>query len=383
MNTQTTTAAGLDADERKQLVDSVRRFAERDYGFEARMRALRHEGGFSPGHWRTFAELGWLGIGLPEDCGGLGGGAEQALLAEELGRCLAVEPWLANCALAGPLLAAQGDAAQRELVGKMVAGDTQLALAAHERQGRYDAFDVLTRATPVGDGWRLDGVKTLVLNGANAQALLVLARETGGQRDPEGLSLFLVAAGSPGLGMRGLPTYDGRQTADLELRDVKVAAHARVGAAGKAWTGVEAAIDRATAMLCAEAVGAMDRALTMTRDYLRTRKQFGKAITDNQVIRHRLVDMMVAIEQSRAITEAAALGLDGDARGRRRAVSLAKAFVSGAGRRVGEDAVQLHGAIGMTDDYEVGQCYKRLAATANLFGDAEWHGARLMDAAAG
>ena len=378
MNTQTTNT-GLDADDRKQLVDSVRRFAERDYGFEARMRALRQEGGYSPDHWRTFAELGWLGIGLPEACGGIGGAVEQTLLAEELGRCLVVEPWLANCALAGPLLASQASAPQIELVTAMVSGDRQLALAVHERQGRYDGFDVKTRAIPAGDGWRLDGAKTLVLNGANAQTLLVLARESGGQRDKAGLSLFLVDAGCPGLTVRGLPTYDGRQTAELELREVAVTAQARVGDAGLAWAGVEAAIDRATVMLCAEAVGAMDRALTMTRDYLRTRKQFGKAITDNQVIRHRLVDMMVAIEQSRAITEAAAHGLDSDARGRRRAVSLAKAFVSGAGRRVGEDAVQLHGAIGMTDEYEVGQCYKRLAAAANLFGDAEWHGARLVE----
>ncbi|HPU52350.1 MAG TPA: acyl-CoA dehydrogenase family protein, partial [Burkholderiaceae bacterium] len=135
MNTTTTVNPSLDADDRKQLIDSVRRFAERDYGFEARMRALRLPGGFSPDHWRTFAELGWLGIGLPDACGGIGGAIEQALLAEELGRCLVVEPWLTNCALAGPLLAAQGSDSQRDLVARMVSGDTQLALAAFERQG--------------------------------------------------------------------------------------------------------------------------------------------------------------------------------------------------------------------------------------------------------
>ena len=365
------------ADERSQLKDSVRRFAERDYPFDARMRSLHSAPGFSTEHWQTFAELGWLSIGQPEDCGGFGGPLDQATLAEELGRALVVEPWLANCALAAPVLAALGNAQQRSLVADLCTGATRIALAAWERQGRYDAFDVQTRAQRRDGDRVLDGHKTLVLGAASANWLLVLARESGDARSTTGLSLFMVPADSAGLSVRGLPTYDGNQTADLTLTEVLVPEQARVGQAGQAWPVVEAAIDRATAMACMQAVGTMDRCLMLTRDYLLTRKQFGKAITDNQVVRHRLVDMMVATEQSRAISEAAAQALSADATRRRRAVSIAKAFVSEAGRRVGEDAVQLHGAIGMTDDYEIGQCYKRLAATANLFGDAQWHGERL------
>jgi alkylation response protein AidB-like acyl-CoA dehydrogenase len=174
-----------------------------------------------------------------------------------------------------------------------------------------------------------------------------------------------------------LPTYDGRQTADLTLQNLRVPAAALVGTEHQAWPFVAGAIDRACVLLCAESVGAMERCLHLTRDYLGTRKQFGQRIIDNQVVKHRLVDMYVAIEQARAITEAAALAFDADDTLRTRAVSLAKAFVGPAGRRVGEDAVQLHGAIGMTDEMEVGQTYKRLAAAANQLGDAHWHGSRL------
>ena len=371
----------LDADARSQLVDSVRRFVARDYDYDARLQALRSEGGFSSVHWQTFADLGWLAIGLPETSGGLGGALDQAALAQELGRALVVEPWLSNCALAAPLLAALGSPRQCTLIGAMIGGGARLAVAAFEREGRYDAFDVQTRAVATGKGWILNGRKTLVLGGCGAANLLVLARVEGERRCTSGLSLFILPSDAIGVSLQSLPTYDGRQTADLALDDVHLHADALLGQAGMAWPALEAAIDRATVMVCAEAVGAMERCLSLTREYLQTRKQFGKAITDYQVVRHRLVDLLVAIEQSRAITEAAALHLAHDAKARRRAVSLAKAFVSNAGRRVGEDSVQLHGAIGMTEAYEVGQCYKRLASIANMFGDADWHYARLAESA--
>lgn len=365
----------------QELRDSARRTLERSYPFDARCQAWRSAQGFSSTQWAQFADLGWLGIGLPEDLGGLGGLAEQAVLAEELGRALVIEPWLANCGLAGPLLAEAADPGrhdQRDLVAQMARGQTRLALAAWERQGRHDAFDVQTVAVREGDGWRLAGPKTAVLGGGSAQHWLVLARSAGSTREPDGLSLFLLAAGTPGASLRALPTYDGRHTADLLLQDVRLPDSARIGAAGGAWPAVARAIDRATVLLCAESVGAMARCFDSTRSYLGTRKQFGQRIIDNQVVKHRLVDLFVAIEQARAITEAAASAFDGDDALRERAVSLAKAFVGPAGRRVGEEAVQLHGAIGMTDDLEVGQAYKRLAAAANLLGDAHWHGKRLL-----
>lgn len=374
--------------DRRMLQESVRRYVERSYSFEQRRVALAGPGGYSIQHWQVFAECGWLSLGLPENAGGLGEPMDQAALAEELGRAMVAEPWLANAALCGPLTAGCG---WEQATKAMAEGRQMFALAAWETQGRYDAFDVMTTAQhcndgpQAGGGWRLNGRKTLVLGGSCAHQFLVLARSEGQRRDVRGLSLFAVAADAPGVRMEALPTYDGMQTATVTLHDVVVSDSALIGVANAAWRHVEAAIDHATVMACAQAVGTMARALELTQAYVSTRTQFGRPIAANQVVRHRLVDMYIGVEQARAITEAAATALADDADKRRRAVSLAKAFVSGAGRALGEDAVQLHGAIGMTDETEVGHCYKRLAAQANLFGDAEWHLARLAavrDAAA-
>ncbi|WP_246327210.1 acyl-CoA dehydrogenase family protein [Burkholderia guangdongensis] len=365
-------------DERQMLQQSARRFVEREYGFAQRKAVLTEPNGFSRAHWRTFAELGWLALALPPACGGLGDDLDQALLAEELGRALAVEPWLANAALCAPLLAACGAVRHAALAERISAGGLMAALAAFETQGRHDAFDVATRARRGDDAhWRIDGTKTLVLGGGCADVLLVLARTDGERRDTHGLTLFAVPAATPGMAVEAHPTYDDRQTATVTLRRVTLSDEARIGEVGDAWPVVQAAIDRATVMACAEAVGTMARAFELTREYAVTRRQFGRSLSANQVIRHRLVDLYVSIEQARSITEAAAAALRADDVTRMRAVSYAKAFVSGAGRALGEDAVQLHGAIGMTDEMEVGHCYKRLAAHANLFGDADWHLARL------
>jgi butyryl-CoA dehydrogenase len=365
-------------DDRRMLQESVRRYVERGYGFEQRRAALAEPEGFSRRHWQAFAELGWLAVGLPEACGGLGDTTDQALLAEELGRTQPAEPWLANAALCAPLLAACGDPAHAATVAAMAEGGTMLALAAWETQGRYDAFDVSTTAQRHEPGqWTLDGRKTLVLGGGCADVLLVLARTSGQRRDRDGLTLFAVPAGTRGVSVDALPTYDGRQTASVTLRRATVPDNACIGPVDSAWPLVEAAIDHATVMACAEAVGTMSRAFELTRDYLVTREQFGRPLTANQVVRHRLVDLYVSVEQARAITEVAAAALQCDAVARMRAVSHAKAFVSAAGRTLGEDAVQLYGAVGMTDEMEVGHCYKRLAAHANLFGDVDWHYERL------
>ncbi|MCY1288463.1 Caffeyl-CoA reductase-Etf complex subunit CarC [compost metagenome] len=371
-----------DQDDRRMLQESVRRYVERDYGFAQRGAALAEPGGFSRRHWQAFAEFGWLAVGLPEACGGLGDASDQALLAEELGRAQPAEPWLANAALCAPLLAACGDPAHAATAAAMAEGRTLLALAAWEPQGRYDAFDVGTTARQFDNAnghWTLDGRKTLVLAGGSADVLLVLARTSGARRDCSGLTLFAVPAATRGIHIEALPSYDGRQTATVTLRRVSVPDRARIGAVDGAWPLVEAAIDHATTMACAEAVGTMARAFELTRGYVTTREQFGRLLSANQVIRHRLVDLYVSVEQARAVTEAAAAALHGDAPARRRAVSLAKAFVSVAGRALGEDVVQLHGAVGMTDEMEIGHCYKRLAALANLFGDADWHYERLAE----
>ena len=375
------------ADERAMLRDAALRYVERDYPMAARRVALASSDGFSRERWRAFADMGWLALGLPEDCGGIGDAADAEVVAHALGRALALEPWLANVGLAAPLLAGlrasvgpgSGESCRALLAG-LAAGETLLAVGAWEPQGRHDAFDVTTRATRTARGWRLDGVKTLVLGGAAADVLLVVARESGEARDRRGLSAFAVPAETPGLARRGHPTYDGRQTADLRLDGVDLPADALLGEPGGAWAALEAAIDHATALGCAEAVGTMERVLETTRAYLQQRRQFGRTLVSNQVLRHRLVDLWVPIEQARAIAGAAVARLGDTADARRRAVSIAKAYVSPAARRCGEEGIQLHGAIGMTDETEIGQAAKRLIGFANLLGDEAWHLERVVPA---
>jgi butyryl-CoA dehydrogenase len=377
-----------DSAERAMLRDAAARYVERDYGFDARRAALASPEGFSRERWRAFADMGWLALGLPEDCGGLGDAGDAEVVAQALGRALALEPWLANVGLAAPLLGAlraQGGGGApggrcAALLRSIAAGERLLAVGAWEPQGRHDAFDIRTRAARDGDGWRLDGVKTLVLGGGAADVLLVAARESGGPRDAAGLAVFEVPADAPGLARRALPTYDGRQTADLRLDGVRLPAAARLGCAGDAWPAIEQAIDTATALACAEAVGAMQAVLDITRAYLQQRRQFGRPLAANQVLRHRLVDLYADIEQSRAIAGAAVARLGDAPAARRRAVSLAKAFVSPAARRCGEEGIQLHGAIGMTDEVPIGHLARRLVGFANLLGDEAWHLERLSPA---
>jgi alkylation response protein AidB-like acyl-CoA dehydrogenase len=376
-----------DDETRAMLRDAAARYVERDLTFEARRAASAGPDGFSRARGGAFADMGWLALGLPEACGGLGTAGDAAVVAHALGRAVAPEPWLAHVGLAAPLLAAlrdpaAGDAADRcgALLRGLAAGERLPALAAWEPQGRHDVFDVGTRATRDGDGWRLDGTKTLVLGGGAADALLVVARTDGPTRAPHGLAVFEVAPDAPGLGRRALPTYDGRQAADLRLDGVRVGAAARLGGDADAWPAIERAIDHATALACVEAAGTMRAVLDTTRAYLQQRRQFGRPLASNQVLRHRLVDLYVDVEQARSIADAAVARLDDEPAARRRAVSLAKAFVSPAARRCGEDGIQLHGAIGMTDEVEISHLARRLVGFANLLGDEAWHLERLATA---
>ena len=382
-------AGGLpadDADARSLLREAARRYVERDCSFDARRAAFASPEHFSQQRWQAFADMGWLALGLPEDCGGLGDAADAEIVAHALGRANAVEPWLAQVGLAAPLLAGlrrqgeDGAEACARLLGAMAEGTTRVAVAAWEPQGRYDAFDVTTRAQRVDRDWQLDGVKTLVLGGGAADVLLVVARTRGGARERTGLTAFAVPADAPGLTRRSLPSYDGRQTADLRLERVRLPDSARLGPTDEAWPALERAIDTATALACAEAVGTMERLLEITQSYLQQRRQFGRPLVANQVIRHRLVDLWVPIEQARAIAAAAIARLDDPPEVRRRAVSIAKAFVSPAARRCGEEGIQLHGAIGMTDETEIGHAAKRLIGLSNLLGDEAWHLERLAPA---
>jgi alkylation response protein AidB-like acyl-CoA dehydrogenase len=344
----------------------------------SRFRALRDTDdplGFSRELWKEMAELGWLGIPFPESLGGAEMGlAELAVVMEELGRTLAPEPFLSSVLLAGQALLLGGsEAQQRRWLEPLVAGDAILALAQQEARSRYDLHRVAARAEPDGDGWRLRGEKVHVLDGAAADAYLVVARSAGEEDDPAGIDLFLVERGAEGLGIERQRRVDSRNAALLRLEAVPVGAEARVGAEGKGAELLEEVVDRATVGLCAEMLGSMSEAFERTLDYLKAREQFGVPIGSFQALKHRAAELFIEIELSRSAVMGAARAVDAGAPDARQLVSLAKARCSDAFVQVGNESVQMHGGIGMTDEHDIGFYLKRARVAATTFGDAAWH----------
>ena len=370
------------SEEQVQLRDSLLRYMQKAYGFEQRREIIRSSPGWSREHWKQFAEMGLTAIGLPEDHGGLGGDAfDTYVVMETFGRGLVIEPYLATVVLGAGLIARAGTGAQKsELLPKVASGELQLALAHQEAAGRYELAHVATKATANRNGYTLDGVKTVVLNGADAGGIIVSARTSGGARDAQGVSLFLIDAKAAGVSLHGYPTQDGQRAAELTLKNVQVGADALVGKLNEGLPLVEHAVERAIAALCAEAVGAMGALLEITGAYLKTRKQFGIAIGTFQVLQHRMADMLMAVENAKSMAYLAAAKLDSsDAAVRRRTISAAKALIGQAGRHVGQQAVQLHGGIGVTDELNVSHYFKRLTMIDLSFGDAAHHLARYSD----
>ena len=362
--------------EQQALVDSVRRFREREYDFDKRRAIIGAREGMLEGHWQTFAELGWLGAGISEDAGGYGGGPiENALILEEFGRSLVVEPFVAHL-VAARLLAEIAPQARADLIAAMIAGEERIVLAHYEAAGRGDARHVETIVEPQRNGFRLTGTKVLVAGGAQAGRFLVTAR------DGDGLSLFLVPADAAGLGRKSYRTLDNHRVADLLLDGVTVDAGALVGERRGAMDAVALALDHGVVALCAEAVGVMDQALWITRDYLKTRQQFGMPISNFQALQHRMADMLIETELARSMLyqALAALGRN-DARARALGVSAAKVQIADAAAFVGAQAIQLHGGIGVTEEYSIGHFYRRLYVIARTFGDADVHLARYREIA--
>ncbi|MGD0722908.1 MAG: acyl-CoA dehydrogenase [Roseiarcus sp.] len=362
--------------EQQLLKDSVTRLLADRYGFEARTGYRASTDGWSRDLWRQYAELGLLGVAFPEADGGFGGGpVETMMICEAFGRALALEPYLATIVLAGGLIRRGGSPAQRaELIPGIAAGDALLAFAHAERQSGHDLFDVAATARTDGGAFVLNGEKGLVLHGDCADRLVVSARSAGGRRDAGGLGLFLVDARAPGVARRGYPTQDGLRAAEVTLTDVRVGPEAVLGDAQGAAPLIARVADEAIAALCAEAVGAMSEALAMTVDYLKTRKQFGVPIGAFQALQHRASDMVVALEQARSMMMLATMmaGED-DAAERGTAISAAKVQIGRSARFLGQQAIQLHGGIGMTMEYKLGHLFKRLSMIDLAFGDADWH----------
>ncbi|MCC7414018.1 MAG: acyl-CoA dehydrogenase family protein [Gammaproteobacteria bacterium] len=367
--------------EQRILADAVARFAQRDYGFEARRRILESESGCSDEVWRTFADMGLLGLSLPSAWGGFDGGAVDLFaVMETIGEALVIEPFVPTVGLGARLLAR---GASPDLCGRVlpavVEGRCKLAFAHAERGARYDLAQVATRAQRNEDRWRLDGSKCVVLGAPLADYLLVSARTGSDTCAADGISVFLVDRDAPGLGIKPYRTVDAQRAADLELEGVMVDAGSIVGPTGGAHALIEEAVDFATALVCAEAVGAMRHANAATLEYLKTRRQFGVPIGSFQALQHRMVDMVISVEQSRSMACLACAQVDGavDASARARAVSAAKVKIADACRHVSQEAVQLHGGMGMTEELKVSHTFRRLTMIAQQFGDADHHLDRL------
>jgi alkylation response protein AidB-like acyl-CoA dehydrogenase len=363
-------------DEQRLLKESLERFRQQDYAFEKRKALLAKLGAKDDPVWAQFAELGWLAATLPEDCGGLGGSnADLALLMEQFGRGLVTSPFVPTVVLGAAALRLAGSAAQRSaILGGVAEGRTKLALAYLEPPGQHDPSVVAARAERNGGGFVISGEKVAVLYGNVADHLLVSARTAGEVGDHHGISLFLVPATARGLVVAADRTHDDGWAADVRFDSVGVAADSLVGTVDAGLATLEVALDAGAAALCAEAVGAMWTLHEMTLDYIKVRKQFGAAIGSFQAIQHRMVNMYMKCQlaQSMALAGMAALETS-DPAARSRAVSAAKAQVGRAARHVGEEAIQLHGGIAMTDEYAAGHYFKRLTMIRLMFGDEEYH----------
>ena len=359
------------SDEQQQLADSVSKALAKDYGFEQRQAIVRSGTGFSASTWATFADMGLTALALPEQDGGFGGGAMDLMATmEACGEALVVEPLLDNIALAGRLVARQGSAAQRAaLLPGLVDGTRRLALAYLEPGRRYALDPQTTQARRDGDAWVLDGAKCVVIGAPLAQTLLVSARTA------LGASLFVVDAQAAGVTLNPSRTVDGQRSADIQFTAVRLKADALLGSDGEAAPHIEEAVDFATALLCADAIGAMRYAHEATLEYTKTRRQFGTAIASFQVLQHRMVEMLITLEQARSMAILAAAKVDSgcSAAERGRAVSAAKIKIADAARLISQESVQLHGGMGMTEELKISHTFRRLTMAAQRFGDADHH----------
>lgn len=369
------------SEEQNMLHDSVEKYLRENYSFESRQVTVKNTCGFDAGQWQMFADLGWLSMTFHEDAGGFGGGAlETMILCEQFGKYLVLEPYLESVVLVGGLIEAGGQQAIKEYyLSGLMAGELQGALAYLEEGDVGDPLYVAAKAHISADGFVINGNKTVVLNGPEADVFLVTARtEDNEARSREGISLFVVDKNTPGLSCKSYKTYDGRSACELQLDNVTLGAEAAVGELGNAYAMALPIFSRAIVAVCAEAVGAMDALLAATVDYTKQRKQFGQSISSFQVLRHRMVDMYMEIELTRSLLMATAWKLDNGSADAQQCVAALKAKVGKAGRFVAHNAIQLHGGIGTTDEFSVGHYFKRLAAIGVMFGSRDSHLSRYI-----
>lgn len=362
-------------DDRRMLADMAGRFVREQYPIETRHEVAKSDEGFSREVWAQMAELGLIGALFPEDAGGFGGaGFDISVVFEELGRGLVVEPFLANL-LAGTALTGANES-QKSIIENVVGGEALLAFAHGEPASRYTLSHVDTTATKSGDGYVLNGNKAVVISGDTADHLVVSARTSGSADDETGISLFLVPADADGIHRRGYPTIDGYRAAEITLKDVAVSADALVGKEGDALATIGKVHAMGTLAVSAEALGAIEVAIDLTLDYLKTRKQFGVPIGKFQALQHRMADMMTEREQIRSALINAAGHMEADERDWH--ISALKNLVGRSGRKIAEEAIQMHGGIAMTWEYAAGHYSKRIIMIDHLFGDEDHHLAQII-----
>jgi pimeloyl-CoA dehydrogenase small subunit len=364
------------SEEQTLLAETIKRFVATHYNFDARAKIIASPAGHSEDVWSAIAEMGLLGLPFAEEHGGFGGSTVDVMLVmEAIGEGLLVEPYLATVGLGGRFVVRGGTKAQQDrILPELVQGKHTLAFAHTEPGARYDLRQVGLRARRSGDGWTLDGDKRMVVHGGQADTLVVSARTAGGETDATGITLFLVPRTAAGVSVKDARTLDNLRAAEVRFTDVRVGADALLGREGDGFSLIEEVVDYATALLCAEAVGAIRYANDATLEYLKTRRQFGVPIGSFQALQHRMVEMMISYEQARSMAYLACVKIDSaDAAERRRVVSAAKIKMADACRHVSQESVQLHGGMGMTEELKVSHTFRRLTMLAQTFGDAEHH----------
>ena len=362
-------------EEQSLIQDQVDQFVQKEYDWETRQSLSNSELGFGEDNWKKFAELGWLGISVSEDSGGFGGSAiESMLIMEAFGKGLVVEPFLETVIMAGGLIDDHGSNQQKSsFLEPAIAGEMHLALAYAEPQSRFNLSDVVTEAKADGDNFIINGYKSVVMNGPSADQIIVSARTSGTQLDENGISLFIIDANASGLDKTNYKTVDGRRASDLTFENVSVTKENLIGYQDKGFEILDLAIDKAILAISAEAVGAMEVLYKTTVEYTKTREQFGTAIGKFQVLQHRMVDMFMEYEQCKSLLYMATMKHEEKAEDAKKAISGLKYQVGKAGKFIGQQAVQLHGGMGVTDELNVGHYFKRLTTVGTIFGNTDYH----------
>jgi pimeloyl-CoA dehydrogenase small subunit len=364
------------SEEQQLLANSVKQFIAKNYTFEARQEILQAAAGYSERVWAAFAEMGLLGLPFANEYGGFGGNTVDLMpVMEAIGEGLVVEPYLATVGLGGQFVARGGSETQKKsILPALIEGKVKLAFAQTERGARYNLAQVAARATKSGAGYVLDGEKCVVIHGPCADKFVISARTSGNAADATGISLFLVDGNAPGVSLKTYRTVDNLRAADIRFSSVAVPAEARLGKEGEALPLITEVVDYATALLCAEAVGAIKYANDATLEYLKTRRQFGVPIGSFQVLQHRMVDMMISYEQAKSMACLACVKVDSaDPAERTCIVSAAKIKIADACRHVSQESVQLHGGMGMTEELKISHTFRRLTTIAQTFGDVDHH----------